>query len=134
MAPDRTTGHGEKLTRAHDKAIAALLTAARLEDAARACGISKSTLCRWLQEPAFQEAFRLARRQVLEAAVSRLQAVAGAAVETLARNLTCRKAAIEVQAARAVLEHATRSVEFFELEDRVRALERMLGDEAGEGR
>jgi hypothetical protein len=130
MTPDRT-GHGDKEARTRERAIAALLTSARLEDAARGCGVSKSTLCRWLQEPAFQDAFRAARRQVLEAAVSSLQGATGAAVEALSRNLRCRKPSIEVQAARAVLDHAMRSVEFFELEDRVRQLEAAISQQAG---
>ena len=96
--------------------------------------MSKSTLCRWLHEPAFQDAFRAARRQVLEAAVSSLQGAAGAAVEALSRNLRCRKPSIEVQAARAVLDHAMRSVEFFELEDRVRQLEAAIRQQTGDRR
>ena len=114
-----------------ERAIAALLTSTRLEDAARGCGVSKSTLCRWLQEPAFQDAFRAARRQILQTAVSSLQGAAGAAVEALSRNLRCRKPSIEVQAARAVLDHAMRSVEFFELEDRVRHLEAAISQQTG---
>ena len=133
MTPDRT-GHGDKEARTRERAIAALLTSARLEDAARGCGVSKSTLCRWLQEPAFQDAFRAARRQVLEAAVSSLQGAAGAAVEALSRNLRCRKPSIEVQAARAVLDHAMRRVEFFELEDRVRQLEAAIRQQTGDRR
>ena len=120
------TPKGEKAARTQERAITALLAHSRLEDAARDAGISRSTLCRMLQGAAFQEAFRLARRQVLDAAISRLQAVTGAAVEALSRNLTCRKASIEVAAARAVLDHATRSVELFELEDRVRQLEEAI--------
>ena len=130
MAPDRT-GHGEKEARTRERAIVALLTAPRLEDAARQCGASKSTLCRWLQDPAFQEAFRSARRQVLEAALSSLQEAAGAAVAALKRNLGCRKASVEVQAARAILDYAMRSVELLEMEERIRRLEASVSERAG---
>ena len=123
MTPDRT-GHGEKEARTRERAIAALLTTARLEDAARECGVSKSTLCRWLQEPAFQNEFRAARSRVLEATVSRLQGAAGPAVEALVRNLTCRgKPSIEIQASRATLDNHWKSLELGELEEGVRQLE-----------
>ena len=132
MHPDRTpAGHGDKLTRTQERAVAALLAHSRLEDAARSCGVSKSTLCRWLQEPSFQEAFRAARRQLLEAAVSSLQEAAGAAVAALRRNLGCRKASVEVQAARAILDYTMRSVEMLELEERVRQLEASITQHAG---
>lgn len=124
MNADRTpAGHGDKLTRTQERAVAALLAHSRLEDAARSCGVSKSTLCRWLQEPSFQEAFRVARHQFLDASLSSLQEAAGAAVAALKRNLGCRKASVEVQAARAILEYTMRSVAMLELEARVRAIE-----------
>lgn len=133
MKPDRT-GHGEKEARTRERAIVALLTAPRLEDAARQCGTSKSTLCRWLQEPAFQGAFREARHRVLEAALSSLQEAAGAAVVALKRNLRCRKASVEVQAARAILDYGMRGVEILELEERVRRLEASVSERVGDRR
>lgn len=117
------TPKGEKSARSQEQAIAALLTHARLEDAARAAGVSRSTLCRMLADTAFQEAFRQARRQVLDAALSRLQAAAAPAVEALTRNLTCRKAAIEVSAARTILDQSIKSLELLELDARIARLE-----------
>ena len=129
MAADRTAekpGHGDKESRMRDRAIAAILTTASLDAAAGLCFVSKSTLCRWLREPAFAEALRQAGRQVLDEALAQLHALARPAVETLRRNLRCKRPGTEVQAARTVLEHATRSVELFELEDRVRQLEEAI--------
>ena len=125
------TGPAEKLRRSHERAIAALLSHARLEDAARAAGISRSTLCRMLADARFQGVYRAARRQVLEAALSSLQEAAAAAVEALRRNLRCRKPSVEVQASRAILDYSMRSVEMLELEDRVRRLEASLSERAG---
>ena len=125
------TGPAEKLTRSHERAIAALLSHARLEDAAKAAGISRSTLCRMLADARFQGAYRAARCQVLEAALSSLQEAAGAAVGALKRNLGCRKASVEVQAARAILDYAMRSVEMLELEERVRQLEASVSQRTG---
>ena len=128
-------GASEKSARAQERAIAALLAHAGLENAARAAGISRSTLCRLLQEPGFQAAFRLARRELLDAAIGRLQAATGAAVEALIRNLTCRgKPSIEIQAARAILDNHWRSLELGELEDRVRQLEDTIKVREGQPR
>jgi hypothetical protein len=43
-----TPGHGQK-SRLHEKAIAALLTASNVADAAKAAGESRETLPRWLR-------------------------------------------------------------------------------------
>jgi hypothetical protein len=62
-----------KLTWRQEKAITTLLTHATVPAAAKACGIGKATLWRWLQQPAFQERYQAARRQLMEDAVSLLQ-------------------------------------------------------------
>ena len=121
--PVSAAAASEKAARTQERAILALLAHARLEIAAREAGISRSTLCRLLQERAFLDALREARRQVFEAAMSRLQAEVGDAIAALHRNLTCRKPSVEVQAARTVIVEGRGSVEFFDLEDRVRQLE-----------
>lgn len=125
------TGPVAQLTRSRERAIVALMSHARLEDAAKAAGISRSTLCRMLADASFQGAYREARRQVFEAALSNLQEAAGAAVAALKRNLGCRKASVEVQAARAILDYSMRSVEMLELEERVRQLEASVSERAG---
>ena len=61
-------GHGSKYDRKQEAAIAALLTHRNQEEAAEAAGISKRTLHRWLQMPAFQAAFREARRAAMSQA------------------------------------------------------------------
>jgi hypothetical protein len=136
MKPEESiqAGHGSKQDRLWEKAIVALLTTTKVEDAARSCGVSRSSMLRWLQDSAFQEAFRAARRRVLEAALSSLQEAAGAAVEALRRNLRCRKPSVEVQAGRAILDYAMRSVEMLELEERVRQQEASVNERVGNRR
>lgn len=119
-------GHGAKVGRRQELAIAALLTAATLDQAAQACGLSKATLTRWLRMPEFLTAFRAARRAAVEAAIGRLQQATVAAVDALERNLTCGRASVEVAAARTVLEQAVRGIELMDLEERLDALERQL--------
>lgn len=55
-------GHGAKLERKQEEAIAALLTHRTVEEAARSIDIAPSTLLRWLKDPDFDAAYREARR------------------------------------------------------------------------
>ncbi len=119
-------GHGEKITRKYEQAIAALLSEPSIKAAADAVKIGEGTLYRWLQLPDFQTAYRAARRSVIERAVSELQAAAGEAVETLKRNLHCENPAVEIRAAQIILEQGIKGVELIDLQERVERLEAML--------
>jgi hypothetical protein len=128
-------GHGDKLNRKQEQAIAALLSASSIKVAATNCGMAEVTLWRWLQLPGFQTAYRAARRQVVERAVSELQAACGEAVETLKRNLTCENPAVEIRAAQIILEQAVKGVELIDLQERVERLESLLEtQEKGNGK
>jgi hypothetical protein len=116
-------GHGEKLSRKWEQAIAALLTSATIEEAAEKAKVGVTTLRRWLSEPAFRNAYRRARTDVLERTVATLLRLSTSAVVALARNLTCGKPACEIRAALGILEQATRGVELLDLAERVQLLE-----------
>jgi hypothetical protein len=105
------SGHGEKLTRKQEQAIAALLESATLEEAAQKAGVRYAALKRWQKVPAFADACRRTRRELLDAAVGRIQAATGTAVDTLlavAKNGA--KDGDRVRAAVALLEHAHRGL------------------------
>ncbi len=115
---------GKKLTSRQEKAVAALLTARTIPEAASEAGIGGRTLERWLSEdPAFVAEYRAARRRVVEAAVSRLQDATTEAVDCLKQNLSCGMPSTEVRAASVILDHALKAVELYELETRLSALE-----------
>jgi hypothetical protein len=78
-----TAGHGSKFGRKKEAAIAALLSQRNQEEAAQTAGVSKRTLNRWLGMPAFQAAYRDARRAAMSQANARLQQTASAAVSAL---------------------------------------------------
>jgi len=118
-------GHGDK-SRLRDRAVAALLLAPSVEQAAKRAGLSRATLCRWMREPDFQVALRAARREVVDATIGRLQAVTTEAVTALRKALTCQAPSVRVSAARAILEFSFRSVELMDLEERIAALERLF--------
>ncbi len=76
-----------RLSAKQEKALAALLVSPTIAEAAKSAGVGETTLFRWLQEPAFQEAYRAARLQVLSAATMQLRQA------TVAADKTCSRAA-----------------------------------------
>ena len=65
-------GHGTKFTRKKEEAIAALLTQRNTEEAAKTIGVAPNTLLRWMKEPEFDAAYRVARRAAFGQSVVRL--------------------------------------------------------------
>jgi hypothetical protein len=118
-------GHGSKIGRKQEDAIAALLTQRNVEEAARAAGIGVRTLLRWLKLPQFQNAFRQARREAFGQAVSRLQQGTAAAATTLLKIMIdpAAPASVRVRAADSVFNHAAKAIEIEDIEARVAALE-----------
>jgi hypothetical protein len=117
------SGHGQKMTRRQEKAIAALLAAATIEEAAARVGVGPATLRRWRNLPSFDHAYRLARQEILDATVSRLVNAATKAVDKLERLLTNRNPALQLRAAVAILDRAVRGVQLCDFEYRIKRLE-----------
>lgn len=82
----------------------ALLTAPSIVEAAARVGIADSTLRDWLSnDPAFQAEFAAARQATFQAAIARIPALTGRAVDTLAALLgEGEPPAVRLGAARAV--------------------------------
>lgn len=118
-------GHGEKLTRKKEQAIAALLLEPTLVAAAWRCGVGESTLWQWLQDPQFNAAYRSARRSVVDAVVAGLQQAGADAVACLRRNLNFGQPGAEVRAAGVVLDHVLGTLDRLDLEERLGRLEAM---------
>src|SRR5438105_4527730 len=118
-------GHGSKFGRKKEEAIAALLTQRNIEEAARAAGIGKHTLIRWLKLPEFQTAYREARRAAVSQSNARLQQASSAAVSTLLKIMVdaSAPASARVRAADRILERAKQGMENEDIEVRVAALE-----------
>jgi hypothetical protein len=119
-------GHGEKLGRKQEEAIAALLTQPNVEEAAKVAGIGANTLLRWLKLPEFLRAYREARRAAYSQAIARLQQGTSAAATTLLKVLIDpgTPASVKVRAAEAIFQHAAKAIELEDLEARVADLER----------
>jgi DNA-binding MurR/RpiR family transcriptional regulator len=117
---------GEKTEQKQERAISALLQAPSLKEAAKEAGISEATLHRWLKDNAFKEAYRAAKREVVNHAICRLQRSSGQAVKTLEDVMRDGEspATSRVSAAKIILEMALKGVEVEDLEKRIEVLER----------
>ncbi len=118
-------GHGEKLGRKQEEAIAALLSQRNIEEAARAAGVGTRTLIRWLKLPEFRVAYREARRAAFSQSIARLQQASSAAATTLLKIMldVNAPASTRVRAADSVLDHAKQAIELEDIEARVALLE-----------
>jgi hypothetical protein len=121
-------GHGSKFTRKMEEAISALLTQRNIEEAARTAGIGTQTLIRWMKVPAFQAAYRDARRAAFGQSIARLQQGSAAAASTLLKIMLDQDspASTRVRAAECVMNHAMKAIEMEDIEARVAALEQSV--------
>ena len=115
------SGHGEKLTRKQEQAVAALLSHPTISAAAADAGVSESTLRRWMASDVFAAAYSTARAQLVTDTIGAIQRSATCAVLTLHAIMEDAEApaSARVAAARSVLDLAIQSA----LEARIAALE-----------
>lgn len=110
------------------KAIEALLACDTLDKACKTCGVSRTTMYRYLQEPEFDKEFKRAKRQLINRALLRLQQACGDASRALAE--ICRNSeappSARVSAAREILSSTMKAIETEELEERLKVLEDRL--------
>jgi hypothetical protein len=101
----------DKLTPKQEQALLALLSQPSIKAAAASVDVSERQLRRWLDQHPFTAAYRRGRRELVEAAVGRLQAATGQAVDTLlAVAKDGKKDSDRVRAAVALLDHAFRGL------------------------
>jgi DNA invertase Pin-like site-specific DNA recombinase len=129
-------GHGTKLGRKQEHAIAALLSQRSIDEAARVCGVGARTLIRWLKLPEFAAEYRKARREAVQQAVARMQQATGAAGTIALKLMTDPDvpAAVRLRAAEFVFDRAIKAIELDDIEARVSELERAASLPNGGGR
>jgi hypothetical protein len=125
------SGNVTNLKPKQEEAIVALLSNRSVEDAAGAVKITPRTLYRWLKEPAFDAAYRAARRSAFGQCVARLQQASGAAVSVMLKILAdpSTPPASRLRAADMVITHAAKAIEIEDVEARVSALEESVAAE-----
>jgi hypothetical protein len=125
-SPKRRGGGGRQAA-----VLAELLSRPTQKAAAEACGISLSTIQRWLREPEFAEQYRQAKSELVTGATMRLRSNAIEAVEAL-HEVAKEKAnppAARVSAARAILEFMFAAHELEDLAVRLDKLEQERGND-----
>lgn len=123
----KKTAEAGELSQNQEKAIVALLAHPSTAKAAKASGVSESTIWRWLQDDTFRKHYRDAQEKVFDGALGSLQGAMTAAVDCLMRNLTCKNPSAEVSAAKTILDFTMKARELLDLADRVEELERRVG-------
>lgn len=122
-------GHGAKFHQKMEQAVAALLSCRNVEEAARAAGIGRNTLKRWMRQPEFDAAYRETRAALLTQALARFEAAADAAAKAVLKIMLSpnEPAGARLRAAEIVLEQAAKASSIEELQDRIATLEQNTG-------
>lgn len=121
--------NSQKLSPKQLKAIGAMLLCQTLPEAAAMTGVSVRTLSRWKEQPAFQEALKVASNSVMDEAVRRLVAGWQVALDTLYRIMTEGKREADQRiAAVAWLDETKESVDLENHEIRITAIEEFLNE------
>lgn len=104
----------------------ALMATNTIIEACREAGITNNTGHKYLNNPEFKQAYMKLRRETMQQATNKLQQSAVLAVETLESvmsDIDNSTPSARVQAARAVLENAYRSLELDDIQQRIEELE-----------
>lgn len=130
----RGSGEISDLDAAQGKALAALLSCESVAAAAKKARLSEATLYRYLRDASFKAAYRRARAEAVEHAITQLQRDCAIASKTLRE--VCEDveapATARVAAAKIILEGGLKAVELQDLAARVEELEALLREGVGD--
>jgi hypothetical protein len=125
-------GHGERLSRKQELAVAALITEPTIGAAAAKVGVHERTMRTWLADDGFRGAFRKECRSIVTVATGKLQSITSDAVAALGKNLRAKRPADQLKAVDLVLGHVVRLAELCDLTDEVEKLKvAMAGGDDG---
>ena len=113
------------MNRRKERALAALLAAPTVRQAAASCGMSERVLYNFLSDPCFKVALQDARREAFSGTIAMLQASSSRAVKTLNEILDDPEGrpADRLAAARAIIDFGLRSFELWDISTRLSNLE-----------
>ena len=113
------------MTGKQTKALTALLTCPTKQAAAKAAGISATTLKRYLADPEFVAEYEKALTDLIDAAATQSKQILSPALSCLKEIIEDKgqRADLRIQASRAALEFGLRVIEAMDFEKRMRALE-----------
>lgn len=127
-------GHGEKLSRKKEQAVAALLAKPSIPEAAKTVGIGERTLWRWLKDDSFKSAYSEARAQIVQFVIAEIQNGLTDATKTLVEIIKNKKApaSARVSAAKAMIDIGVKAVFEEDLKQRIEAIEDILKNDERE--
>jgi hypothetical protein len=128
------SGHGEKLTRKQEQAIAALLLHPTVREAAAEAKVGEATLRRWMKEPAFNDAYTATRRRLLEHGVNLGTQSYGLAAQKQQQLLNCGIPAVELRASVAIQEQTRAGLQVVDVAAQLEAIVRRLDELEGRKR
>jgi hypothetical protein len=117
------SSHGNGLTPAQCRAVAALLSERDVAAAAVKAKVGDSTLRRWLREPAFRQELLEAQREIVTAARAQLVAGVTEAVQALRTLLRSDNPHVVARAALGHLDQVLQTMEKADHGERLAALE-----------
>lgn len=116
------------LTRRQLRAITAILNAPSMEAAALKAHVGRTTLYNWLREPAFRDELTRRQNEIFDAAFARIKSIVGKAVNGLGELVEAESETVKRAACRDILDAAMKVKELHEIETRLAAIEKALGD------
>ncbi len=121
-------GNPNELSERQRRAIAALLSARNVSEAAQAAQVGERTLRRWLAEPTFRAALTGAEGQAIDAATRRLVSLTDSAIDVLTTVMQDPDApsGVRLRAAQGVLDNLLRLRELRNVEERLTRLEGLI--------
>ncbi len=106
-----------------EKVLIALIETSSVREAAKVSGISEATIYNYLRDSEFKTAYREARRQTVESAISKIQNAASEAVDRLKELQYCENPAVAARCAQVIYESSVRGLETTDILERLEKIE-----------
>lgn len=115
----------------HDLALRALISHPTYKEAAKASGISETTLWRYMQDKTFARRLTALRCEAVNHLLARLQSASADAARALHEIVRDKgtPAPARISAARAIIDYSLRGIEADELHARIRELEDFIREQ-----
>ncbi len=126
MSPSVSHGSSVALAPRQTAALPYIASESNLAEGARAAQIAKSTLMRWMQEPAFRAELERVRRNINDLAFSELEGFTLKAVVRLAELLEHPDPNVRLRAAKTVLSTSIATREDKELRHKLETIDNAL--------
>ncbi len=126
MEQDETQERNVDLTPKQTVAMPYIAANPSMTEAAKAAGISRVTLYRWMQDPSFRAELERIRRDAVDLAYAELRGLALKSVTAIAELLEDPDPRVRSMAARTALYNVARAEEVYQLRNRFDVLDRAI--------